>query len=142
MNSLFLGVDHIGIAVKDLEAAEETYANILGFEISGSESLPERGLEVRFVETGNSRLELIGATTPNSEISGFLEKRGEGVHHICLEVENIEATVSAMRESGAKFASESIETGAHNTRVAFLHPKGTHGVLIELVEKPKPDERS
>ena len=137
MPSLFVGIDHIGIAVKDLKSAETTYQDTLGFPILRSEELPERGLEVLFVDAGNSTLELIGATRPDSEISAFLEKRGEGIHHICLEVKNIEAAVSSMKERGAKFAGEKIEEGAHNTRVAFLHPKGSHGVLIELVEKPQ-----
>lgn len=135
MKSLFQGIDHIGLAVEDLDAATRTYGDILGFEISGEEVLEERGLKVVFAETGNSRLELIAATRPDSEISGFLQKRGEGIHHICVEVENIENAVKEMSERGAQFARGGIQDGAHQTRVAFLHPKGTHGVLIELVQK-------
>ncbi len=135
MKSLFQGIDHIGLAVEDLDAATRTYGDILGFEISGEEVLEERGLKVVFAETGNSRLELIAATRPDSEISGFLQKRGEGIHHICVEVENIESAVKEMSERGAQFARGGIQDGAHQTRVAFLHPKGTHGVLIELVQK-------
>ena len=135
MKSLFQGIDHIGLAVEDLDAATRTYGVILGFEISGEEVLEERGLKVVFAETGNSRLELIAATRPDSEISGFLQKRGEGIHHICVEVENIESAVKEMSERGAQFARGGIQDGAHQTRVAFLHPKGTHGVLIELVQK-------
>ena len=123
------------MAVEDLDAATRTYGDILGFEISGEEVLEERGLKVVFAETGNSRLELIAATRPDSEISGFLQKRGEGIHHICVEVENIENAVKEMSERGAQFARGGIKDGAHQTRVAFLHPKGTHGVLIELVQK-------
>ena len=135
MKSLFQGIDHIGLAVEDLDAATRTYGDILGFEISGEEVLEERGLKVVFAETGNSRLELIAATRPDSEISGFLQKRGEGIQHICVEVENIENAVKEMSERGAQFARGGIQDGAHQTRVAFLHPKGTHGVLIELVQK-------
>jgi methylmalonyl-CoA epimerase len=135
MKSLFRGIDHIGLAVKDLDAATHTYGEILGFEISGEELLEERGLKVVFAETGNSRLELIAATREDSEISGFLQKRGEGIHHVCVGVEDIEAAVAEMTERGAHFARGGIQDGAHQTRVAFLHPKGTHGVLIELVQK-------
>ena len=135
MESHFLGIDHVGIVVKDLEEATATYRDILGFKISGDEVLEDRGLHVSFVETGNSKLELIAPTREDSEVSRFLEKRGEGIHHICIEVRDIEETVEEMQKRGATFAGKGISSGAHNTRVAFLHPKGTHGVLVELVQK-------
>lgn len=130
----FLGIDHLGVAVKDLDQATSVYGDVLGFEISGTEALPDRGLEVRFVETGNSRIELLGATRDDSEISGFLAKRGEGIHHICVRVRDIDAAVAEMSERGARIVGDGVQKGAHDTRVAFLHPKSTHGVLIELVE--------
>ena len=133
MNEKFLGIDHLGIAVNDLDAAIETYGNMLGFNILGTETLEDRGIKVCFVDTGNSKLELLGAIRDDSEISGFLEKRGQGIHHICIKVENIELAVKSMLGRGAKMAG-GIQDGAHNTRVAFIHPKTTHGVLIELVE--------
>ena len=92
MESHFLGIDHVGIVVKDLEEATATYRDILGFKISGDEVLEDRGLHVSFVETGNSKLELIAPTREDSEVSRFLEKRGEGIHHICIEVRDIEET--------------------------------------------------
>lgn len=130
----FLGIDHIGLAVHDLEQATHTYSDILGFQISGSETLPERGIAVTFIETGNARFELLSPTRDNSEISGFLSKRGEGIHHICVRVENLAATLKDMVEQGANIVGNGIQTGAHGRKVAFIHPKSTHGVLLELVE--------
>lgn len=135
MESDYLGIDHLGIVVKNLDEATATYRDLLGFKVTGDEVLEDRGLHVSFVETGNSRLELIAPTRDDSEVSRFLEKRGEGIHHICIEVRDIEKTVEKMQKRGATIAGKGISSGAHNTRVAFLHPKGTHGVLIELVEK-------
>ncbi len=131
----YLGVDHLGLAVKNLAAAETTYRDVLGFELSGSESLPDRGLEVRFVETGNSRIELIAPTRDDSEVSRFLEKRGEGLHHVCLQVANIDDSIAKLKDQGAKLLSDTAQAGAEGSRVVFIHPKGTHGVLLELVEK-------
>lgn len=139
MTSRFLGIDHIGVAVTDLAAATELYGTTLGFEITGGETLADRGIEVCFVATGDetSRIELLGATREDSEISGFLAKRGEGIHHICLRVTDIEAAVREMTSRGARVvgsdSGSGIQVGAHDTRVAFLHPKSTSGVLIELV---------
>jgi methylmalonyl-CoA epimerase len=129
----FLGIDHLGIAVRDLEAATRTYRDVLGLTPSGGETLEKRGLEVRFFETGNARIELLGEIAPNSEIAKFLEKRGEGIHHICLKVADIEASVEKMKAAGAQLVG-GISNGAHGTRVAFVHPKSTNGVLVELVE--------
>lgn len=136
MTSTYLGVDHLGVVVADLAAAQATYGDVLGFPISGGETLPERGLEVRFVETGNARIELIAPTRPDSEVSGFLQKRGEGLHHVCVRVANIDRALRDLKARGAQLINETAKPGAHGTRVAFVHPKGCHGVLIELVEHP------
>ncbi|MDP7040308.1 MAG: methylmalonyl-CoA epimerase [Myxococcota bacterium] len=140
MDIEYLGVDHLGLAVKDLAAAEATYRNILGFKLSGSESLPDRGLEVRFVETGNARIELIAPTRDDSEVSRFLDKRGEGLHHICLQVASIDRAIAQLRAQGAQLLSDEAQSGAEGSRVVFIHPKGTHGVLMELVEKQAEEE--
>jgi methylmalonyl-CoA epimerase len=137
MPERYLAIDHLGVVVSDLEAATSTYRDILGFTISGGESLPARGLDVRFVEAGNSRIELIAPTRTDSEVSGFLQKRGEGLHHICLRVADIEQALAELKQRGARLIDQAPKPGAHGTRVAFLHPKGAHGVLIELVEHPK-----
>ena len=137
MSEDYLGIDHIGVAVNDLDAAVHTYRDVLGFEVAGGELLDERGLKVAFVETGGGeRIELIAPTRLDSEVSPFLQKRGGGVHHICLRVANIERTVAALQKRGAQLVAGGIRPGAHDTRVAFIHPKACHGVLLELVEHP------
>lgn len=132
-----LGIDHLGVAVSDLQRAEQTYSDELGFTITGGEELPERGLAVKFVDLGGSRIELIAPLREDSEISGFLAKRGEGLHHVCVRVADLEAALADMKARGARLIDETPKPGADGTRVAFIHPKGTHGVLIELVEKPE-----
>ena len=135
MLAKLLGIDHLGVAVRDLDQAIETYGETLGFGLEGGESLPERGLEVRFVDVGGTRIELIAPTRDDSEVSGFLNKRGEGIHHVCLRVDNIEAAIAGMKERGARLIDETPKRGAGGHKVAFIHPKGAHGVLIELVER-------
>ena len=135
MSQPYRGIDHIGVAVHNLEEAMETYGTILGFEIQGTEALEDRGLKVCFVNTGKERIELIAPTREDSEVSAFLNKRGPGIHHICIAVDNIDEALEEMRERGARIVGNGVQSGAHDTRVAFLHPKSTHGVLIELVEK-------
>jgi methylmalonyl-CoA epimerase len=134
MASAFKGLDHIGIAVRDLAAAKAAYGDILGFPISGSEVLPERGLEVVFVDTGDARLELVSPTREDSEIAKFIEKRGEGLHHICVRVPDLDKSLAEMKARGARLIDETPKAGAHNTRIAFIHPKAANSVLIELVE--------
>jgi len=136
MPSEFLGVDHIGVAVQSLEEAVRTYRDTLGFTLAGGETLEARGLTVRFAEVGDSRIELIAATRPDSEISGFLDKRGEGLHHICLRVADLDRALAEMKRRGARLIDETPKRGAHDRRVAFVHPKGACGVLLELVEIP------
>ena len=137
MKAKFLGIDHLGVVVDDLQAAASTWGETLGFTLTGEEELPERGLAVRFVDTGGNRVELIAATREDSEVSGFLNKRGEGLHHVCVRVDDIEAALAGMKQRGARLINETPQPGAGGSRVAFLHPKGTHGVLLELVEYPQ-----
>lgn len=140
MAEAFLGIDHIGVAVPNLEDAVATYRDLLGFAVEGGETLPERGLEVAFISTGakqgTARIELIAPTRDDSEVSSFLHKRGSGVHHICVRVADIEAAVARLQSQGAQMASVGIRPGAHGSRVAFVHPKACQGVLLELVEHP------
>ena len=128
------GIDHIGIVVRDINAAKATYRDVLGFNVTGGDILEDRGLEVVFVDTGNSRIELIAPTRADSEVSSFLDKRGEGIHHMCVRVPNIDEALATLKTQGARLLHETAKAGAHNTRVAFVHPKATHGVLLELVE--------
>lgn len=136
MAARVLGIDHLGVAVRDLSEATTTYGGALGLNLNGNEDLPERGLSVQFVDAGESRIELIAPTRDDSEVSRFLAKHGEGLHHICLQVDDIEAALAGMKARGARLVDEAPKAGAGGSRVAFIHPRSTHGVLIELVEYP------
>ena len=129
-----LKIDHIGIAVKDASERLKLYKDLLGLEVTGSEDLPERGLRVHFIKIGETRFELLEEISEKSEISSFLEKRGEGIHHVAIRVEGIEEFIKKAKELGFKPLSDEPQRGAHGTKVVFLHPKTTGGILIELVE--------
>lgn len=129
-------IDHIGIAVGSADKALKLYEGILGLKLSIVEELKERGLKVYFLESESTRLELLEPVAEESEITGFLRKKGEGIHHIAFSVSNIEEVVQECENSGFKVVS-GIQTGAKGKKVAFLHPKSTGGVLIELVEVGK-----
>ena len=134
MTDSYRGIDHLGVAVRDLDAAVATYRDVLGFGITGRERLDDRGLEVAFVDTGSGRIELIAPTREGSEVSAWLEKRGEGLHHLCVAVADIDAKLAELEARGARLIDKKPKAGAHGTRVAFVHPKGASGVLLELVE--------
>lgn len=134
MSEPYSGIDHLGVAVRDLEAAVATYRDVLGFNVTGRDHLEDRGLDVAFVDTGSGRIELIAPSREGSEISSYLEKRGEGLHHLCVRVADLDATLAKLLERGARMIDTKPKAGAHGTRVAFVHPKGAAGVLLELVE--------
>ena len=127
-------LDHIAIAVKDIQTALAVYEGALGLTCTHIEEIPEQKVKVAFLPTGDSEIELLEPTETDSGVARFLEKRGEGMHHICLEVDDIEATLAELRARGTPLLDNRSQRGAHG-RIAFLHPKGTHGVLIELVER-------
>ncbi len=126
-------IDHIGIVVRDLEAAIAIYERALGIRCH-RESLPERHIEVAFFPVGESRIELICPTSPESAVSAFLEKRGEGLHHVAYRVADCRAALEEARAAGLRLIDEAPRPGAHGTRVAFVHPAGLHGVLTEFVQ--------
>jgi len=130
-------INHIGIVVHSIEEALQVYEGALGIELTDIEKVPEQAVRVAFLPVGESEIELLEPLTANSGVARFLEKRGEGVHHICLEVEDIEAALQDLAAKGVRLIDEQPRQGAHG-RVAFLHPKSTHGVLIELIEKGAP----
>jgi methylmalonyl-CoA epimerase len=127
-------IDHIAIAVHSIEEALQAYEGALGLELADVGEVPEQGVRVAFLPTGESELELVEPLTSESGVAKFLEKRGEGIHHICFEVDDIEAALQDLADKGVRLIDEQPRQGAHG-RVAFLHPKSTHGVLIELIEK-------
>ena len=124
-------IDHIGIAVRSLDERRKLY-EALGLELSGEETVAEQRVRIAFLPVAGTRLELLEPTTPDSPIAGFIEKRGEGLHHLCLEVEDIVATMERLRSQGFNLLSSEPQKGAHGARVCFIHPKSAGGVLIEL----------
>lgn len=130
-------IDHIAIIVRDLEQALTFYRDILGITPGEIREVPTEQVRIAFLPMGGpggSEIELIEPIVPNSSLARFLEKRGEGLHHICLEVENIDATLAEMQEKGASLLDKQPRIAAEG-RAIFLHPKGTHGVLLELLER-------
>ncbi len=128
-------ISHIGIAVKDMEDALSVFRDGIGLEVTSTDEVKTQKVRVAFLPVGETRFELLEPTEDDSPIAKYLEKRGEGIHHIALKVTNIEEALAAMKEKGVKLINEEPVPGAHGTRVAFLHPKGTRGVMLELVEE-------
>ena len=127
-------VDHIGIAVKSIDESLKLYRDALGLEFSGVEEMPERGQRVAFIQTGESKLELLEATSEESTIAKYLSKRGEGIHHMALHVDNVEEAIKQLSEKGYRLLSDKPELGAGGTKIVFMHPKSANGVLLELIE--------
>lgn len=127
-------VDHIGIAVPDLEEALPLYAALLGREESGQEEVPDEKVRVAWFGDGAGRIELLEATGPDSPIARFLERRGPGIHHVCVRVPKLADAVRRVRAAGAEVIPPGIRIGAGGRKVAFLHPRTTGGVLLELCE--------
>lgn len=128
-------IEHIGIAVKDLEAANELYGSLLGVIPYKQENVPSEGVTTSFFQTGDSKVELLTATDPNSPIAKFIEKRGEGLHHLAFAVEDLDQEVQRLVKAGFQVLNEQPKLGADNKRIVFLHPKGAHGVLVELCQE-------
>lgn len=126
-------LDHIGIAVKSL-AATKIYED-LGLAVQQVEIVETQKVKTAFLSVGDSNLELLEPASPDSPIAKFIEKRGEGIHHICLRVDDIEAHLARLKEKGYRLINDAPVPGAHGCRVAFLHPAAGNGVLIELSEK-------
>lgn len=131
-----LGLDHVAIAVKDLDKAIALYRDVLGLTLSEVEEVPEQQVRTAIFGHGMGRVELICPTTQDSGVARFLDKRGEGLHHICLEVQDIRASLTDLRQKGVPLIDSEPRPGAGGAQVAFVHPKGTHGVLTELRQGP------
>lgn len=128
-------IDHVGIAVRDLEVATARYTILMAVPPQHVEEVAEQNVKVAMFKVGESRLELLAPTSPASTIAKFLDKRGEGIHHICFKVADLEATVARLRQEGMEILPDAGAIGAEESRIAFLHPRSAAGVLIELVEK-------
>ncbi len=127
-------INHIGIAVKSIESGIVPY-RALGLQPEGEEVVEEQKVKVVFLTVGESRIELLEPTSPDSPVAKFIEKKGEGIHHIAFQVDNIEEALKRAEAEGLKLIDKKPRAGAHGTRIAFLHPKSTGGVLMELCEE-------
>jgi methylmalonyl-CoA/ethylmalonyl-CoA epimerase len=130
-------IEHIGIAVKDLEVSNLLFEKLFGVPAYQFEEVESEGVATSFFKNGPNKIELLAATNPESPIAKFLEKKGEGIHHIAFDVENIEEEIARLQEEGFVVLNEVPKKGADNKLVAFLHPKSTNGVLIELCQEIK-----
>ncbi len=128
-------IEHVGIAVKDLEKANETFAKILGKKHYKIEEVEVEGVKTSFFKLGESKIELLEAKNPDSPIAKFIDKRGEGVHHIAIHVDDIEKEMLRLKANGFELIKEHYSKGADNKLICFLHPKSTNGVLIELCQE-------
>ena len=128
-------IEHIGIAVKNLETSNELFAKLFGKPHYKIEEVASEGVNTSFFQVGENKIELLEATKPDSPIAKFIEKKGEGIHHIAFDVTDIEAEIARLKEEGFIILNETPKKGADNKLVAFLHPKSTNGVLIELCQE-------
>jgi methylmalonyl-CoA/ethylmalonyl-CoA epimerase len=127
-------VNHIGIAVRSIDAQRGFYESVLGAVFEGVEVVADQKVRVGFFRVGDVRFELLEPMEPASTVATFLEKRGEGLHHVALTVEDLESRIAELKQSGVRMIDEVPRPGAHHMRIAFLHPKSTFGVLTELCE--------
>ena len=127
-------VNHIGIAVRSIDAQRAFYEGVLGAVFEGVEVVGDQKDRVGFFRVGDVRFELLEPTEPSSTVAAFLERRGEGLHHVALTVEGLEARIAELKQSGVRMIDEVPRPGAHHMRIAFLHPRSTFGVLTELCE--------
>lgn len=128
-------IEHVALAVSDLEAAVQLYKEVWGLPLEHRETVEEQGVEEAMFRLGDSYLQLMAPLGPDTVIGKFIEKRGEGLHHIAYEVDDIEASLAGLKKNGAQLIDEEPRNGSRNTRVAFVHPKGNRGLLVELVER-------
>jgi methylmalonyl-CoA/ethylmalonyl-CoA epimerase len=128
-------IEHIGIAVKNLKASNDLYEKLLGVAPYKEEEVVSEGVKTSFFKNGPNKIELLESTTEDGPIAKFLEKKGEGIHHIAFEVDDIVAEMERLKQEGFVLLNDTPKKGADNKLVAFVHPKGTHGVLVELCQE-------
>ena len=128
-------VEHIGIAVKSLESANELFTKLFGKKFYKAEKVEREGVTTSFFQLGETKIELLEATNPESAISKFIEKRGEGIHHIAFEVEDIKSEMKRLEKEGFTLLNNEHQKGADNKLICFLHPKSTNGILVELCQE-------
>ena len=129
-------IDHIAILVDDLDETLGFWQEALGLELGGALNVPEEQSMIAFLPAGESQVELVKPTSEDSGLARYLKKRGPGMHHICLEVDDIEGMIAQLKQNGIQMINEEPKTGAGGRRYAFIHPKSAHGVMVELYELP------
>jgi methylmalonyl-CoA/ethylmalonyl-CoA epimerase len=132
-----LAIDHIGIAAKSIDSAAPFWTEVLGIPDCGREVIAEQKVATLFLPVGESELEVLESTAPDGAVARFVDSRGEGVQHLALRVDDIDAALSELKEKGIRLIDSTPRRGAGGTRIAFIHPQATHGVLLELVERPR-----
>jgi methylmalonyl-CoA/ethylmalonyl-CoA epimerase len=130
-----LKLDHLGIAVKEVASAARFFRDILGLELAGTESVEEQNVTTMSLRLGESQLELLESTSPDGPVARFIEGRGEGIQHLAIQVENIEEAMEELKAKGIPLIDQEPRRGASGARIAFLHPRSTFGILIELTER-------
>jgi methylmalonyl-CoA/ethylmalonyl-CoA epimerase len=130
-------IEHVAIAVEDLEAAVKHYSEVWGIEVEHRERVEDQGVEEAMLPIGESYLQLLGATGPDTTVGKFLAKRGPGLHHIAYEVDDLERTLAELKDKGVPLIDEAPRKGGRGHMVAFVHPKGNHGLLVELIQRPQ-----
>ncbi|WP_205665717.1 methylmalonyl-CoA epimerase [Anoxybacter fermentans] len=130
-------IDHLGIAVKNLDESLKFYHKILGLHLKGIEEVKEQKVRVAFLPIGDSKFELLEPTDSESPIAKHIEKRGQGIQHIALRVKDIEAEIERLKKAGVQFIGDKPTPGAGGAKIIFIHPKSTNGVLLELCERPE-----
>ncbi len=130
-----LKIDHLGIAVNSIEEGKNLWTDVLGLEFEGSETVTEQKVTTAFFPVGESEVELLESTAPDGPIAKYLEKKGQGVQHVALRVADIEAALAELKEKGVKLIDQVPRIGAGGAKIAFLHPKATMGVLVELCQR-------
>ncbi|GAB3689619.1 methylmalonyl-CoA epimerase [Spirosoma flavus] len=134
---MLTNVEHIGIAVRDIAASNELFTKLLNVAPYKSETVASEGVATSFFQVNQTKIELLEATHPDSPIAKFLEKKGEGIHHVAFEVDDIQTEMERLKAEGFTLLNETPKLGADNKLVCFLHPKGTNGVLVELCQERK-----
>lgn len=129
-------IEHVALAVADLEAAVKHYSEVWGLEVSHRERVEDQGVEEAMLPLGESHLQLLGATGPDTTVGRFLASRGEGLHHIAYEVDDLEGALAELKAKGVRLIDEAPRRGGRGHMVAFVHPKGNHGLLVELIQRP------
>jgi methylmalonyl-CoA epimerase len=130
-----LSVDHIGVAAKGIDESVKFYTDILGLKLAGTEEVVEQKVRTAFLPVGESEIEILESTAPDGPIAKYIDKNGEGIQHIALRVDDIEAALEELKSKGVRLIDETPRRGAGGTKIAFIHPKATNGILLELCQR-------